>query len=193
MFACDKCSKHFTQPYNLEKHQRLQWVAQQQLIFFGILGLSDTCLPSSGLPDRCDLPFCENNDDRCQQEFNDESNFRAHIRQQHIEKFDTVPVWLNDAIQHRLGSLKTKSNRRRRPILKHGSGNFIYETFPVSGSSSSPPPPRPTDIRAVSGSSSFVESIPSRLDLSTPISLGSILAGAPSTASQTEGVFPFSW
>ena len=110
MFACDKCPKRFTQPYNLEKHQRLQWVAQQQIIFFGVLRLSDMCLPSSDLPDQCDLPFCENHDDRCQQELNDESNFRAHIRQQHIEKFEIVPVWLNDAIEHCLGCLKTKSN-----------------------------------------------------------------------------------
>jgi len=153
-----------------------------QLIFFSAF-LTRACL-SSGLFYRCNLPFCDGQEDVCQKEIRDVSNFRAHIRKKHMGKLDPVPEWLERAIECRLSELKTKSNRQRRPFVKRNPSDFIHETFDTSGTSDSSSSPQ------TEAGGFFCGSPPPRVEFSTATSFD-IAVGSLATPSEIQGVFRF--
>ena len=128
----------------------------QQFFFSVFSGFPTRASLSSSSPDRCGLPFSECHEGICTHEFSGVSNFRAHLRQQHLGKSKTPPAWLARAIERRLLELKTKSIRRRRPIVERNPGDFIHETFDASVSSGSSSLSQLTQVRVVGDFISFV-------------------------------------
>jgi len=166
-----------------EEHS--EWLNRFFLVF-----LTRACL-SFGTPDRCNLPFYDGQEDVCQREFTDRSNFRAHIKSQHVKKNYPVPAWLKRAIERRLSQLETESNRPCRPIVEQNPSDFIHETFNTSGTSGSSSSPQTEAGGSFGGSSppqieasgSFGGSFPTQIEAS------GLFGGSSPPQTEADGFF----